>query len=89
MKLKTRLVVAFLTVVILPVILSGSVIFAVGKYQMNCIEKTYAYVFSIQFIWYFPTANITLPDRITGKITTVRNATTSLVFSFIINNLFI
>ena len=34
MKLKTRLVVAFLTVVILPVILSGSVIFAVGKYQM-------------------------------------------------------
>lgn len=41
MKLKTRLVVAFLTVVILPVILSGSVIFAVGKYQMNCIEKTY------------------------------------------------
>ena len=41
MKLKTRLVVAFLTVVILPIILSGSVIFAVGKYQMNCIEKTY------------------------------------------------
>ena len=38
MKLKTRLVVAFLTVVILPVILSGSVIFAVGKYQMTCIE---------------------------------------------------
>lgn len=44
MKLKTRLVVAFLTVVILPVILSGSVIFAVGKYQMNCIEKTYVSV---------------------------------------------
>lgn len=41
MKLKTRLIVAFLTVIILPVLLSTLIIFMVGKYQLNAIEKTY------------------------------------------------
>ncbi|MDO4313453.1 MAG: HAMP domain-containing sensor histidine kinase [Eubacteriales bacterium] len=41
MKLKTRLIVAFITVIILPVMLSTLFILLVGKYQLNSIEKTY------------------------------------------------
>lgn len=41
MKLKTRLIVAFITVAILPVILAALFILLVGKYQLNVIEKTY------------------------------------------------
>lgn len=41
MKLKTRLLVAFMTVVILPVILSAMIIIMVGNHQLNTIEKTY------------------------------------------------
>ncbi len=41
MKLKTRLIVAFITVTILPVILSAVFILLVGKYQFSTIEKTY------------------------------------------------
>ncbi len=41
MKLKTRLIVAFITVAILPVILAALFILLVGKYQLSAIEKTY------------------------------------------------
>ena len=41
MKLKTRLIVAFITVTILPVILSALFILLVGKYQLSTIEKNY------------------------------------------------
>lgn len=41
MKLKTRLIVAFITITTLPVILSTLFILLVGNYQLNAIEKTY------------------------------------------------
>ena len=41
MKLKTRLIVAFITVAILPVILATLFILLVGRYQLSAIEKTY------------------------------------------------
>ena len=41
MKLKTRLTITFITVIILPVILSGTVLFAFGQYQLSSMEKNY------------------------------------------------
>lgn len=41
MKLKTRLMITFVTVIILPVILTVSVLMAFGQYQLSAIEKTY------------------------------------------------
>lgn len=41
MKLKTRLVIAFITVIFLPLIFSGVFIIAFTNYQMGVIEKTY------------------------------------------------
>ena len=41
MKLKTRLIIGFITVMILPVILSFTVIMAFGAFQLRSIEKTY------------------------------------------------
>lgn len=41
MKLKTRLITAFLTIVLIPVILSAVMIMIFGKYQIGAIEKTY------------------------------------------------
>lgn len=41
MKFKTRLIIAFLTVIILPIALSTGAICLVGKYQLTSIEKTY------------------------------------------------
>lgn len=41
MKLKTRLVIAFITVTILPLFLSVAVIFAFGQLQLRSIEKNY------------------------------------------------
>lgn len=41
MKLRTRLILTFITVIILPVILSVTVITAFGRYQMTVFEKTY------------------------------------------------
>ena len=41
MKFKTRLVTSFLIVILIPVILSVSLVMAIGKYQLSCIEKTY------------------------------------------------
>lgn len=41
MKFKTRLIIAFLTVIILPIALSTGAICLVGKYQLTAIEKTY------------------------------------------------
>lgn len=41
MKLKTRLMIAFLTIILIPVILSSMLICALGRYQLSTIEKTY------------------------------------------------
>lgn len=41
MKLKTRLVIAFVTITILPLFLSATVIFAFSQLQLRNIEKTY------------------------------------------------
>lgn len=41
MKLKNRLIIAFLTVILLPVILSAIAVYAFGSYQIKTIEKTY------------------------------------------------
>ncbi len=41
MKLKTRLIMAFITVAILPLLLSLTVIFAFGQLQLRTIEKNY------------------------------------------------
>lgn len=41
MKLKTRLVIAFMTIIIFPVLLSVAVLVAFSQYQISSIEKTY------------------------------------------------
>lgn len=41
MKLKTRLMIAFLTIILIPVMFSSMLIFALGRYQLGMIEKTY------------------------------------------------
>ena len=41
MKLKTKLIIAFLTVLLLPIILGTTLIFLLGAYQISTIEKTY------------------------------------------------
>lgn len=41
MKLKTRIVIAFATIIIAPIVLSISIVVGFGFYQIDCIEKTY------------------------------------------------
>lgn len=41
MKLKTRLMVAFLTLILLPILMSVAIIFLLSRYQISAIEKTY------------------------------------------------
>ena len=41
MKLKTRLVIAFVTIITLPLLLSATVIFAFSQIQLHNIEETY------------------------------------------------
>ena len=41
MKLKTRLIIAFLTVILIPIALTATMACLFGKYQMSAIEKTY------------------------------------------------
>ena len=41
MKFKTRLIVAFVTVITLPIILTSLCIVLMGRYQISSIEKTY------------------------------------------------
>lgn len=41
MKLKTRLIIAFFTITLIPIILSGAMIMLLVRYQMGAIEKTY------------------------------------------------
>ncbi len=41
MKLKTRLMIAFFTILLIPIILSAMVIMVLGRYQIGAIEKTY------------------------------------------------
>lgn len=41
MKFKTRLITSFLIVILIPVILSVSLVVLIGKYQISSIEKTY------------------------------------------------
>ena len=39
MKFKTRLVVAFFTIILIPLVLSSALVCMVGKYQLSSIEK--------------------------------------------------
>lgn len=41
MKLKNRLIIAFLTIILIPVVLSVVMIMVFGRYQIGAIEKTY------------------------------------------------
>lgn len=41
MKLKTRLIISFLTIIFVPVLLSGLVIYGFGTYQLRSIDKNY------------------------------------------------
>ena len=41
MKLKTRLAIAFLTITIIPVLVSATMVLVFANYQINTIEKTY------------------------------------------------
>ena len=41
MKLKTRLIIAFLTVILIPVLLTFLMVCGLSRYQINSIEKTY------------------------------------------------
>ena len=41
MKLKTRLITAFITVSVMPILLTGIVIFGMSRYQIGMIEKNY------------------------------------------------
>ena len=41
MKLKTRLIIAFLTVILIPIFLTVSMVCLLGRYQISTIEKTY------------------------------------------------
>ena len=41
MKFKTRLIIAFLTVIMIPVALTSLFVLLLGRYQISAIEKTY------------------------------------------------
>lgn len=41
MKLKTRLIIAFVTVIAFPILLGALFIFMLGQYQLSMIEKNY------------------------------------------------
>lgn len=41
LKLKTRLIISFVIITILPAVLTGVVVWGVARYQINAIEKTY------------------------------------------------
>lgn len=41
MKLKTRLIIAFLTVILIPVVLTSVIVFVLGTHQIHSIEKNY------------------------------------------------
>lgn len=64
MKLKTRLMVTFITVIILPVILSTTVLMVFANYQINLMEKNYG----ITGTTYQSFANpVNLMSKITGS----------------------
>ena len=41
MKLKTRLSIAFLTLILIPIVLTVTMVCLLGRYQISAIEKTY------------------------------------------------
>lgn len=64
MKLKTRLVVVFVTIIVLPILLGAAAIVGFGHYQLNSIEKTYG----ISGTTYKSFSNsITVMNRLTEK----------------------
>ena len=48
MKLKTRLMVAFFVVILVPIFLCGAAVFGFSQFQMKSIEKTYGIEFSLE-----------------------------------------
>ena len=77
MKLKTRLIIGFMTVMVLPVLLSFTVIMAFGQFQLRSIEKTYGITGADYKVF---TNTIGILNKVTEstyqqlKITTNRNA---------------
>ena len=49
MKFKTRLVVAFFTIILIPLVLSSALVCMVGKYQLSSIEKNYGIIHTLDF----------------------------------------
>ncbi len=41
MKFKTRLIIAFFTIILIPIVLSAAMIIVLGRYQIGAIDKTY------------------------------------------------
>ena len=64
MKLRTRLVIAFITVTILPLFLSVAVIFAFGQLQLRSIERNYGITGATY-------ESISNPIRMLSKVTEV------------------
>ncbi len=62
MKFKTRLIIAFVTIIALPIILATVSIYAVGTYKMSIIEKTYE-------ISELSVSTISNPVRVMGQLT--------------------
>lgn len=50
MKLKTRLMIAFFSVILVPIILCSAAIFGFGQFQIKSIEKTYGIEFTLESI---------------------------------------
>lgn len=48
MKLRTRLLIAFLTVILVPIILCGAAVFGFTNFQVRSFEKTYGIEFSLE-----------------------------------------
>lgn len=64
MKLKTRLIVMFITIITLPVLLGGIAIVGFGHYQINAIQETYG----IENATYKEFSNsISIMSKLTGK----------------------
>ena len=64
MKLRTRLVIAFFTIILIPILLSGTMILALGKFSLTAIEKTYGIQgTSVETL----SSSVQILSRVTGK----------------------
>ena len=64
MKLRTRLVIAFITIILIPILQSGTMILALGKFSLTAIEKTYGIQgTSVETL----SSSVQILSRVTGK----------------------